>query len=161
MCLNALGGDGWSVVGSAGPDQTLGRKIGLCCSAEAAGPSLAPWCCVAALQSLFSLLTGCLNLCMVEAIFRISLEHFLGQTLFASASPARSYLGFLMLSLELVDLPHCLKDVAGGISKPGCCLARLMLGKPNLGLELSSGSATSVVKCQEVFISTRNLVGFI
>lgn len=39
MCLErALGGDERSVAGSAGPDQTLGREIGLWCCAEAAEP---------------------------------------------------------------------------------------------------------------------------
>lgn len=92
MCERALGGDEQRVVGSAGPEQALGREFGLCCCEEAAEPSSGVCACPAELIS-----TADTQLHVAEAIFRISLEHFLGQTGFAS-SPARSYLGFLMLS---------------------------------------------------------------
>lgn len=53
MSERALGGDERGVVGSAGPDQTLGRELGCAAVQRLLNPFLALWCCVAALQSLF------------------------------------------------------------------------------------------------------------
>lgn len=87
MSERALGGDERGVVGSAGPEQALGREIGLCC-------------CVAALQSLFS---------------RISLEHFLGQTLVCFCMTSSELFGLSGVISELVYLPYCLRDLPGGV----------------------------------------------
>lgn len=81
VCGGALGGDERSVVGSAGPGQAVGREFGLCCCAEAAEPcsgSLVLCACPAELISTAEVIS-------TEAILRISLEHLLGQTGFASS----------------------------------------------------------------------------
>lgn len=117
MSERALGGDERGVVGSAGPEQALGREIGLCCCAEAAERC-----------------SGSLALCgcPAELIFQDILGAFswanTGLFLHDQLRAIWAFWCYLRVSLPSL-LPQ---GFAGGGSVSGCCLTRLMLGKPTL-----------------------------
>lgn len=101
MCLNVH----WVGMSGVWWDQlALSRlwegKLGCAAVQRLLNAALAPWRCVAALQSLFS---------------RISLEHFLGQTLVCFCMTSSELFGLSGVISELVYLPYCLRDLPGGV----------------------------------------------